>query len=232
MTTLLPREPNVSVRQVEDWAALSSGAVMLLYGATTRSKAGIYVAAASAPLLYRGITGEWPLADSRRTSRRVTLTGERAIRVREAIQLELPIEEVYRFWRQLDNLPQFMSYLYSVTESPRGRSHWVAVGPGGVRVEWDAEIIREVENQVISWRSLQDSDVVTEGSVEFDRVRGGRATQVTVNLHYAPPAGRGGAAVAWLFGRAPSQTIREDLRRVKQLLEAGEPARATRERER
>ncbi len=120
-----------------------------------------------------------------------------------------------------------MSYLESVTENADvGRSHWIARGPGGVLVQWDAEIINEVENQVLAWRSMPDSDIVTAGSVNFDRVRGGRATQLTVNLQYAPPAGRGGAALAWLFGRAPSQTIREDLRRLKQLLEAGEIARA------
>ena len=90
------------------------------------------------------------------------------------------------------------------------------------RVEWDAEIINEIENQVIGWRSLPGSDVTMAGSVNFDRVRNGRATRVLVRLQYAPTAGRAGALVARLFGREPSQTIREDLRRFKQLLEAGE----------
>jgi uncharacterized membrane protein len=94
-----------------------------------------------------------------------------------------------------------------------------------VRVEWDAEIVSDVEPKTLGWRSLPGSDVVTAGSVNFDVVRGG-ATQITVHLQYAPPAGRAGALVASLFGRAPGQTIREDLRRLKQLLEAGEIARA------
>jgi uncharacterized membrane protein len=119
-----------------------------------------------------------------------------------------------------------MNHLARVTESGNGRSHWVAKGPGGVLVEWDAEIINEVENQVIGWRSLPGGDVTVAGSVNFDSVRGGQSTQVTVRLQYAPPAGRVGAFVSMLAGREPSQTIREDLRRLKQILEAGEVARA------
>ena len=121
-----------------------------------------------------------------------------------------------------------MTHLERVTELGDGRSHWVARGPAGSRVEWDAEIINEVENKVIGWRSLPESDVVTAGSVTFAPMRGGRGTQLSVHLQYAPPAGRAGAFVATLFGREPSQTIREDLRRLKQLLEAGEiPRRRT-----
>jgi len=155
------------------------------------------------------------------------LAGDRGFHVRESIRLEKPVDEVYRYWRQLANLPRFMSYLESVTDLGNGRSHWVAKGPAGVNVAWDAEIINEVENKVIGWRSLPDSDVVTAGSVNFDVVRDGRSTQVSVHLQYAPPAGRAGAWIATLFGREPSQTIREDLRHFKQLLEAGETPRAT-----
>ena len=96
------------------------------------------------------------------------------------------------------------------------------IRPHTITVEWDAEIINEVENQVIGWRSLPGSDVTMAGSVNFDRVRNGRATRVLVRLQYEPAAGRAGALLARLFGREPSQTIREDLRRFKQLLEAGE----------
>jgi uncharacterized membrane protein len=228
MTTTTRYQTDLSVRQIEDWAALSTGALLLLFGAATRGRVGAAAAVASVPLLYRGLTGEWPLGDGDGADTREALGGDGGVRVQEAIRLEVPIEEAYRFWRRLENLPRFMNYLESVTaQGQSGRSHWVARGPGDVRVEWDAEIINEVPNQVLGWRSLPGSDVVTAGSVNFDRVRGGRATQLTVNLQYAPPAGRAGAGLAWLFGRAPSQTIREDLRRLKQLLEAGELPQAT-----
>ena len=221
---------SLSVSDAENWLAVSAGALLFVYGATRRSATGLCVAAASTPLLYRGMTGQWPAAAQPllpSDDSRVALAGDRGIHVREAVRLEVPIEEVYRAWRRLENLPRFMSHLVRVTETDGRRSHWVAAGPAGLRVEWDAEIVNEVENKTLGWRSLPGSEVVTAGSVNFDRVRAGRSTQVTVHLQYAPPAGRAGAIVAGLFGRAPSQTIREDLRRFKQQLEAGEPAQGT-----
>jgi uncharacterized membrane protein len=220
----------VSLQEAELWFALGAGVFLLVAGASRRSLVGACLAATSAPLLYRGVTGQWPevvnnLRD--RDDTRTALAGSRGVQVRESVRVELPVATVYRFWRRLEELPQFMSHLERVTETPDGRSHWIAAGPAGLRVEWDAEIINEVENQVLAWRSLPDSDIVTAGAVIFDVVRSGRSTQVSVHLQYAPPAGKAGALVATLVGREPSQTIREDLRRFKQLLEAGEIPRAT-----
>ena len=216
---------------LQQWAMLATAAAMLGYGISRRSRYGVVLAAAAVPVAYRGVMGQWPLSGDGRPAAdgntRTALAGERGTRVREAIRLERPIGEVYQFWRQLENLPQFMTHLVRVDQLDNGRSHWVATGPGGVNVEWDAEIINEVRDQVIAWRSLPGADVVTAGSVTFAAVRGGRTTQLTVNLQYEPPAGRAGVLVAAMFGREPSQTIREDLRRVKQMLEAGEIPRAT-----
>jgi len=221
-----------NVRQFERWASLATATAAIAYGISRRRQQGMCLAAAAAPLAYRGVVGEWPRLRNgrgRRNDRDVTraaLAGSRGVNVRESIRLEKPIAEVYRFWRRLENLPRFMRNLERVTETGQGRSHWVAKGPGGMKVEWDAEIIREEDNKLLSWRSLPGSDVVTAGSVTFTTVRGGRSTQLSVNLQYEPPAGRAGALIAGMFGREPSQTIREDLRRVKQLLEAGEIAYA------
>jgi uncharacterized membrane protein len=223
-------EPTPSVADAENWLALGTGALLLIAGASRRSVVGACLAVSSAPLLYRGITGRWPdllNGHVEPDSTRAALAGERGVHVRESVRLEMPVAGVYRFWRCLENLPRFMTHLHEVTEKPDGKSHWVAAGPAGLAVEWDAEIINEVENQVIGWRSLAGSDVVTAGSVNFDTAREGRSTQVSVHLQYAPPAGKAGALIASLFGREPSQTIREDLRHFKQLLEAGEIPRAT-----
>jgi uncharacterized membrane protein len=152
----------------ENWLALSAGALLLLVGASRlllvgasrRSAVGACLAVSSAPLLYRGVTGRWPdvlQPDSTRTA----LGGDRGVHVRESIRLEVPVADVYRFWRRLDNLPRFMTHLDRVTEGADGRSHWVTSGPAGLAVEWDAEIINEVENRVLAWRSLPGSDVVT-----------------------------------------------------------------------
>ena len=219
-----------SLSQLQSWAALGAGAALLVYGAKRRSLAGLGLTIAGTPILYRGIRGRWPELANRAAARygsddtRAALAGDRGMHVREAVQLEKPVAEVFRFWRRLENLPRFMEHLESVTEGVDGRSHWIARGPAGVRVQWDAEIINESENQVIGWRSLPGSDVVSAGSVNFDSIRGD-STQVTVHLQYEAPAGRAGEVAATLLGRSPSQTIREDLRRFKQLLEAGEIAR-------
>jgi len=226
--TVYQRSP--SVADAENWLALGTGALLLFAGASRRSVVGACLAASSAPLLYRGITGQWPHVlngHQRPDSTRAALAGERGVHVRESVRVEMPVSDVYRFWRRLENLPRFMTHLRRVTETSDGKSHWVADGPAGLAVEWDAEIINAVEDQVIGWRSLPGSDIVTAGSVNFDTVRGGRGTQVSVHLQYAPPAGKAGALFASLFGREPSQTIREDLRHFRQLLEAGEISRAT-----
>jgi uncharacterized membrane protein len=214
---------SVSLADAENWLALGAGALLLIAAAARRSALGAGLAISATPLLYRGLTGRWPAVIRRRIEpddTKAALGGARGVHVRESIRLDVPVEKVYRFWRRLDNLPRFMRHLDRVTEAPDGTSHWVAAGPAGLAVEWEAEIINEVENKVLAWRSLPGSDVVTAGSVNFDAARNGRSTQVSVHLQYAPPAGKAGAFLASLLGREPSQTIREDLRRFKQMLEA------------
>ena len=212
------------------WATIATATAAIAFGISRRSVPGLCLAAAATPLAYRGMTGEWPrLANGRAHDTRVALGGNRGVLVHESMRVEKPLEEVYAFWRRFENLPQFMTYLETVTDLGNGRSHWVAKGPAGAPVEWDAELVNEVVNKVIGWRSLPDSDIVTAGSVNFTSVRNGRSTQVAVRLQYAPPAGRAGSWLATVFGREPNQTIREDLRHVKQILEAGEIPRATAE---
>jgi uncharacterized membrane protein len=142
------------------------------------------------------------------------------IKVEQSIKVNRPPEEVYRFWRQLENLPRFMDHLESVTMIDENRSHWVAKAPAGTKVEWDATIHNEIENELIAWRSLPGADVDNAGSVHF--TLSGNGTEVRVVLSYDPPAGRVGAAVAKLLGEEPSQQIEEDLRRFKQVMEASE----------
>jgi uncharacterized membrane protein len=217
--------PLSDIREFERWASLAAATAVMAYGFSRRNFPGVALAAVAAtPFAYRTLVGKWPFENG---STRTALSGDRGIHVREAVRLEKPISEVYAFWRQLENLPRVLSHLEQVTELGNGRSHWIARGPVDVSVEWDAEIINEVENKVIGWRSLPDSDVVTAGSVNFKPVRDGRATEIAVHLQYEPPAGRAGAFLARIFGREPSQTIREDLRRLKQVLEAGEIPRTS-----
>jgi uncharacterized membrane protein len=231
MQTTIPQiSHRPSIGALERVAALTTATAVVAYGLSRRSLPGVFLAAAATPIAYRGLAGNWPRVTNGHAPRdmtRAALGGKRGVHLRESVRLEKPIDEVYRFWRQLENLPRFMNYLAAVTDLGNGRSRWIAKGPAGTRVQWEAEIINEVENKLIGWQSLPGGDVITAGSVNFDTARNGRSTQVSVHFQYAPPAGRAGSLFAMAFGREPSQTVREDLRRLKQLLEAGEFPHAT-----
>jgi uncharacterized membrane protein len=148
------------------------------------------------------------------------------ISVRKAITVQRPAEEVYAFWRDFANLPRFMEHLERVDVLDEARSHWVAKGPAGRSVEWDAELVDDRPGEVISWRSLPGATVENEGSVHFSAAPGERGTEVLVDLRYSPPAGTLGAAVAKLLGEEPATQLSDDLRRFKQVLETGEVVRS------
>lgn len=147
------------------------------------------------------------------------------LHVERSITIDRPPEDLYRFWHRFEALPRIMNHLISVREFAPKRSHWVARGPGGLRLEWDAEITAERPNEMIAWCSLEGADVDNAGCVRFEPARGGRGTVVRVVMDYQPPAGRLGAAVARLFGESPDQRVAVDLHRLKQLMETGEIAR-------
>ena len=148
------------------------------------------------------------------------LGGSAGIHVEEAVTVSRPPSEVFRFWRNFENLPRFMNHLRAVSQREAGISHWVARGPAGMNVEWDARIINEIDGRLLAWQSLEGSEVATAGSVNFRETP--RGTEVRVHLQYNPPAGRLGAAVARLLGEEPTVQIHDDLRRFKQLIETGE----------
>ncbi|CUS39645.1 Cyclase/dehydrase [Candidatus Nitrospira nitrificans] len=139
-----------------------------------------------------------------------------------ALIIDRPRGELYSRWRDLSNLPQFMKHLVRIEVTDDRLSHWVAKGPAGSTVEWDAEITEDRSNECIAWRSVDGSEVDHAGSVRFESAPGGRGTMVTVKLQYRPPLGTVGSAVAAWFGEDPSQTVKMDLRRFKQVMETGE----------
>jgi uncharacterized membrane protein len=215
-----------NISEAERLASALGGALLAAYGISQRSKSGTLLAAAGGALIVRGATGFCPGyavagVDTRSTDTRVALAGARGTPVEVAVTIMKPHDELYRFWRNLENLPTFMPHLDSVKDLGGNRSRWAAKSIRGRIVEWDAEIINDDLNELIGWRTLDGAEVVSAGSVRFKPVGDGE-TRVFVHLQYEPPAGKMGAAIAWLFGDAPSQTIGEDLRRFKALMETGE----------
>lgn len=150
----------------------------------------------------------------------------RALRLRAAITVNRPSDEVYRFWRDFENLPGFMSHLESVQVDDYRHSRWTAKGPAGRTVEWDAEIVEDRPDELIAWRSMPGATVPNSGRVGFVRAAAGRGTEIRVELEYDPPAGAVGRAVAKLFGEEPEQQVNDDLRRFKQVIETGEVVRS------
>ena len=185
-------------------------------------------------LVYRALTGRCPAyhamgistvdrADTSSLGRRKVHT-RRALKIEESIDIDRSAEDLYGFWRQLDNLPTVMSYVRSVNVIDDRKSHWVInTLPGFPTIEWDAEIINDVKNERIGWRTLQGSSVDHAGSVQFQSNDKGRTT-IILTLQYDPPAGPIGAAVAALFGQAPDQKIVSDLERFKQAMESHAPS--------
>ncbi len=220
-----------NISEAERWISLAAGLGLAAYGLIRRrgTGPGLAIAALGGMLLKRGATAHCDAYQviGINTARsgddtRSALGGRAGVHVDESVTINQPVEILYRFWRNLENLPRFMRHLTSVDRVTDTLSRWQAKGPGGSTIEWTAEIINEVPNQVIGWRSIEGSDVVSAGSVNFDDAGAGRGTRVRVHLQYSPPGGKVGAAVAKLLGRDPASEIREDLRQFKQLLEAGE----------
>lgn len=199
---------SVNTRSVNarKWAALVSGAAVAVYGITRKSWTGAALAGTGGLLIFSGV----------RAGR-----GPKQFEIKRSITVNKPAQELYQFWRNLENLPSFMEHLESVTERD-GVSHWVVQGPLKRTIEWDARISQEHPNELIRWHSMPGSVVDHRGSVQFAPAPGNRGTVVTVSLEYATPAGKAGNIVSTLFGKHPEQIVREELRHFKQLMEAGE----------
>lgn len=204
-----------------NWASLIGGGALVLYGLSQRSLRGALMALAGGGIVYRGVNAQKEATDTNQT-----------IKVEKTVTINSSPEELYRFWHDFENLPRFMKHLkhvkvYDQKQNASGtltRSHWIANAPLGNSVEWDAEIINDQENRLIAWASVEGADIDNSGFVRFQPAPAGRGTEVKVVIEYIPPGGTIGATIAKLFGEEPEQQIGDDLRRFKQIIEAGEIA--------
>jgi uncharacterized membrane protein len=146
------------------------------------------------------------------------------IKVRRSETIGRPCAEVWRYVRDLSHFPRWAAHVESVTEEADGSSHWVVRGPGGSRIEWDARIVAETPEERVSWESVEGSDIRHAGVLAVREAPGGRGTELSLHLAYDAPAGVLGDLLARLLGEEPANQAREDLRRLKQLLETGEIA--------
>lgn len=144
------------------------------------------------------------------------------LHVRQSLNIHRSPDDCYRFWRDVENFPNFMQHVDEVRMIDATRSHWKVRAPLGRQVEWTAELTSDVPSQQLGWRTLDDADIAHAGVVHFAPATGGRGTRVQVDLNYAAPLGKTGARIAQLLGEEPSLQVAQDLRRFKQLIETGE----------
>lgn len=215
-----PDWSDVNVGDAARWVTGIVGAALIGYSLGRGRLRGVLVPIGLG-LIGRAVTGRLNPARHERRAAVASLEAGEGTRLEQTVVIARPRDELFQFWRRFDNLPRFMDNLESVTVLDGRRSHWVAKGPLGTRVEWDAEIHNEIPDELIAWRSLPGSDVDQAGSVHFMPGSGG-GSEVRVVLRYAAPAGKIGEAIGHVLGEDPRQQIADDLRRFKQVMEAGE----------
>lgn len=144
------------------------------------------------------------------------------IEIKRAVTIDKPAQELYNYWRKLENLPNFMHHLERVEQTGDKSSHWKAKIAGGIPVEWDAEIVEDLPGQRIAWRTKPDAQVQQQGMVTFKPATGERGTVVEVDIHYSPPGGIIGEAFGRMLNGVTAQQVKDDIRRFKNLMETGE----------
>jgi uncharacterized membrane protein len=224
------KEQNVA--DIERLASAAAGACLVAAGLYRRNVVGLATAAVGAALVQRGLSGRCAVyqalgintrAESG-TARRRGVRAKRGRRHESTIVICRPANALFDFWRALHNLPKLFDHLVSVVDLGDGRSHWVARGPLGGQVEWDAEIHQQKPGELIAWRSVAGSDLDTAGSIHFRSTPGNQRTIVTLNMKYDPPAGKIGDAIATSLGSSVTDELEEGLRRFRQIAETGEAA--------
>lgn len=223
------RSGEINVGEAERWASLLAGGGLALYGLTRGSLKGLALAVLGGGLAWRGASGRClayqrlGISTALPHNPSIGVRAGRGFRIEKSITVHRPPDELYRFWRDVENLPTTMTHLESVEAIDEKRSHWVACGPWGARLEWDAEVHNERENRMIAWRSIPGGDVDTAGSVHFDPIADGKETVVRVSIKYDPPGGKAGASIAHLLGEGLEDQLQDDLRHFKQFMETGRP---------
>jgi uncharacterized membrane protein len=221
-----PNARTTNVGGTERKVSLVTGSILALLGIAKRDLPGAVIAAVGAGLVYRGATGHCHTYEALGidTAEETEDQTHHGFHVLQSCNINRPAAELYSRWRNFEDLPNIMTHLQAVEVLTDHRSRWTASAPGivGGTVVWEAEITEDIPNERIAWRSLPGARVENHGSVLFSRLPGDRGTAVRVELEYQPPAGVVGKWVAKLFGEAPDQQIREDLRRFKRIIETGE----------
>jgi uncharacterized membrane protein len=211
----------INVGETERMVSVGLGAFLLSSGLSNLTRhpiRGILRTLIGGAILYRGVSGHCPVYEGLGKTKGVSHT--QAINIRTGLIVNKPKDEVYSFWRKLENLPLFMKHLASVTEIDSKHSHWEADIPGGMgRIKWNAEIVKEEEGYLIGWQSIPNSTINNAGKVTFKDALGGQGTELEVVISYHPPAGQLGAGIAKSLNPVLEKMIRQDIMNFKDYIE-------------
>lgn len=212
---------------IERGLSLVSGVGLLVIGARMGGIKGLIVILCGADMVFRGITGHsWLYRLFGVNSAEVNVPREAAVphqqgmRIEDSIVINRPVDVVYDYWRNFENLPTFMRTLKDVDVIDDARSRWTASGPAGITLTWEAEIINEKMDEMIAWRTTKGANVPNAGSVMMKPTPDGRATELNLKIEYMPPGGALGQVFATVMGQNPQKQMRDDLQRLKEILEA------------
>lgn len=222
---------HINVGENERIISILLGGPLALFGLTRGSMGGLVWALLGGGMIYRGVRGHSYLYEllglntvKESPDTIANLPGNQGIKVERAVTINCPADELYRFWRNFENAPRFMKDVESVQVIDNSHSHWMAKTPLGTTIEWDAEVIDERENRLISWRANGWTIAPSAGTVRFEPATGGRGTVARLELEYKQLKGPIGTALAKFLGKIPENEARDDMRNFKELMEAGEIA--------
>jgi uncharacterized membrane protein len=226
----------VNIGRVERYGSIVGGAALVAAGLSRRNLPGLLMAGLGGLLVLRGVGGHCKMYDSMGVTtcslkHRSGVPGQTGHKIEKTVTIARPPEELFRFWRNVENLPEFMEHIESVRMIDDRMSHWTVRGPAGHRLEWDAEIVNEHPGEMISWQTLPGADVQSAGTVRFTPAGDGRSTVLRVVLEFRPPGGSLGARIARLFGKDPAGQLEHDLSRLKRIIESHDVSAGARYKE-
>lgn len=208
----------VNVSTLERILMVAGGSYLLYRGLSGKNKSAAQ-SIAGTTMLARGITGYCPMYDAAKNSNFMKSSN---VNIRTSVQINLPVHEVYDFWRNLENLPRFMKHLESVEEKSSVTSHWTAKGPAGIgSISWDANILMDEPGQMLSWHSLPGSTINNAGKVLF-KENGMGGTELDVTISYHAPLGVAGETAAKWLNPYFEKMVKDDIQSLKAFLETGQ----------
>lgn len=212
----------INVGRGERLLSLLGGTGLLLLGRNRGRMTRLGLLAAAGGLLYRGIRGYCPVKAAVGRSDRQTTTWAEPIVIETQLLIDKPREEVYAYWRQMENLPRLMSHIKHVRALDEQHSHWIIRMPGNMgSLSWDAKLVEDRPGEKLAWQSVPDALVDNSGEVLFREGPTASQTDLYLRIRYLPPAGVAGTTIARVLNPVFARMVEDDIRSFKERLESG-----------